>query len=48
MPPPHSTASYFVIPQGLQTPGACQTGGLSPLYQIGGPRSAQLALKLIF
>jgi hypothetical protein len=23
-------------------------GGLNPLYQIGGPRSAQLALKLIF
>jgi hypothetical protein len=25
-----------------------QGGGLNPLYQIGGPRSAQLALKLIF
>ena len=25
-----------------------QTGGLNPLFQIGGPRSAQLALKLIF
>ena len=25
-----------------------QTGGLNPLYQIGGPRSAQLALKVIF
>ena len=25
-----------------------QTGGLNPLYQIGGPRSAQLALKLMF
>ena len=25
-----------------------QTGGLNPLYQIGGPRSAQLALKLLF
>jgi len=23
-------------------------GGLNPLYQIGGPRSAQLALKLVF
>jgi hypothetical protein len=23
-------------------------GGLSPLYQIGGPRSIQLALKLQF
>ena len=25
-----------------------QNGGLNPLYQIGGPRSVQLALKLIF
>ena len=25
-----------------------QGGGLNPLYQIGGPRSAQLALKLLF
>jgi hypothetical protein len=25
-----------------------QTGGLSPLYQIGGPRSIQLAVKLQF
>ena len=24
------------------------SGGLNPLYQIGGPRSAQLALTLIF
>jgi len=24
------------------------SGGLNPLYQIGGPRSAQLALKLVF
>ena len=23
-------------------------GGLNPLYQVGGPRSAQLSLKLIF
>jgi hypothetical protein len=27
---------------------AGQGGGLSPLYQIGGPRSIQLALKLVF
>jgi hypothetical protein len=27
---------------------AGQSGGLSPLYQIGGPRSIQLALKLVF
>lgn len=25
-----------------------QNGGLTPLCQIGGPRSAQLALKLLF
>ena len=25
-----------------------QSGGLNPLYQIGGPRSAQIALKLLF
>jgi hypothetical protein len=25
-----------------------QNGGFSPLYQIGGPRSIQLALKLMF
>jgi hypothetical protein len=24
------------------------TGGLNPLYQLGGPRSAQLTLKLAF
>jgi len=28
--------------------GGQGTGGFSPLYQIGGPRSIQLALKLIF
>ena len=30
----------------LGTGGA--SGGLNPLYQIGGPRSVQLALKLLF
>jgi hypothetical protein len=25
-----------------------QSGGLNPLYQVGGPRSIQLALKLQF
>ena len=28
--------------------GGGQSGGLNPLYQIGGPRSVQLALKLTF
>ena len=28
--------------------GGGQSGGLNPLYQIGGPRSIQLALKLVF
>ena len=28
--------------------GGGQSGGLNPLYQIGGPRSVQLALKLLF
>jgi hypothetical protein len=28
--------------------GGGQSGGLNPLYQIGGPRSIQLALKLQF
>jgi hypothetical protein len=28
--------------------GGGQSGGLNPLYQIGGPRSTQLALKLLF
>jgi hypothetical protein len=37
--------------QSLQTLGQSLTeqgGGLSPLYQIGGPRSIQIALKLQF
>jgi hypothetical protein len=48
--------NYFSSPQfgqSTQMPGASpgtggQSGGLNPLYQIGGPRSAQLALKLVF
>jgi hypothetical protein len=28
--------------------GGAQSGGVNPLYQIGGPRSIQLALKLSF
>ena len=33
---------------GLSLGSGGDSGGLNPLYQIGGPRSAQLALKLVF
>jgi hypothetical protein len=33
---------------GASLGGGGQNGGLNPLYQIGGPRSVQLALKLLF
>jgi hypothetical protein len=33
---------------GASLGGGGQTGGLNLLYQIGGPRSVQLALKLVF
>jgi len=39
----HSTQT---LASGLGSGGA--NGGFSPLYQIGGPRSIQLALKLQF
>ncbi|HVI10301.1 MAG TPA: carboxypeptidase regulatory-like domain-containing protein [Candidatus Binatia bacterium] len=39
----HSTAT---LASSLGSGGA--NGGLNPLYQIGGPRSIQLALKLVF
>lgn len=38
--------SQAMFGRGLGTGGV--TGGFNPLYQIGGPRSIQLALKLIF
>jgi outer membrane receptor protein involved in Fe transport len=38
--------SASMLGRGLGTGGA--SGGFSPLYQVGGPRSAQLALKLNF
>ena len=51
-----SPVNYMTSPlfgQSTQMLGASlgaggQTSGLNPLYQIGGPRSAQLALKLMF
>jgi hypothetical protein len=35
-----------MLASGLRSGGP--GGGLNPLYQIGGPRSAQLVLRLIF
>jgi len=51
--PPTNYMSSPLFGQATQMLGASlgsggQNGGLNPLYQIGGPRSAQLALKLIF
>lgn len=37
-----------MLGQSLAGFGSTGAGGLSPLYQIGGPRSIQFALKLIF
>ena len=51
--PPTNYLSSPLFGQSTQMLGASlgsggQNGGLNPLYQIGGPRSAQLALKLLF
>jgi hypothetical protein len=51
--PPVNYLSSPLFGQSTQMLGASlgsggQNGGLNPLYQIGGPRSAQLALKLQF
>lgn len=40
--------SSQMLGQSLSGAGSLGSGGLSPLYQIGGPRSIQLALKLQF
>jgi hypothetical protein len=40
--------STEMLGQYLASPGSVGSGGFSPLYQIGGPRSIQLALKLQF
>ena len=40
--------SLQMLGQSLAAPFSQGAGGFSPLYQIGGPRSIQLALKLIF
>jgi len=51
--PPDNYMTSPLFGQATQMLGASrgtrgQTGGLNPLYQIGGPRSPQLALKLVF
>ena len=43
---PHFGQSTQMLKSSLGTGGT--TGGFSPLYQVGGPRSMQLALKLQF
>jgi hypothetical protein len=40
--------SSQMLSQSLSLPGSAGSGGFNPLYQIGGPRSIQLALKLQF
>ena len=40
--------SNQTLNQSLAGTGVAGTGGFNPLYQIGGPRSIQLALKLVF
>jgi Carboxypeptidase regulatory-like domain/TonB dependent receptor len=40
--------STETLAQSLSGPGSAGNGGFNPLYQIGGPRSIQLALKLLF
>ena len=51
--PPTNYLTSPLFGQATQMLGASlgsggQNGGLNPLYQIGGPRSVQLALKLLF
>jgi len=51
--PPTNYMTSPLFGQATQMLGASlgaggQTGGLNPLFQIGGPRAAQLAMKLIF
>jgi hypothetical protein len=40
--------SNATLGQSLSGFGSTAAGGFNPLYQIGGPRSIQLALKLTF
>lgn len=50
-PTTYMTSPFFGQPTqtlGASLGGGGQTGGINPLYQIGGPRSIQLALKLQF
>jgi len=48
---PQFGQSQFMLGQGLSGAGSLPAGGsgaFSPLYQLGGPRSIQFALKLSF
>ena len=45
---PSFGVSTQMLGQSLSGPGSAGAGGFSPLYQIGGPRSVQFALKLSF
>ena len=46
-PPPGETCTNPTFGQAISTL-ASSLGGLTPIYQQGGPRSFQFALKLIF
>jgi hypothetical protein len=45
---PYFGQATQMLGQSLEGGGAAGIGSFSPLYQLGGPRSIQLALKLIF
>ena len=47
-PSPTFGASQSLLNNGLVTASAVGGVGFSPLYQLGGPRSLQLSLKLVF
>jgi hypothetical protein len=45
---PQFGVSTQMLGQSLSNGNVSGGGGLNPLYQFGGPRSIQLALKLFF
>jgi hypothetical protein len=40
--------SAQILSQSLSALGSAGAGGFNPLYQIGGPRSVEFALKVLF